>query len=257
MNNVLHDNWVTRCNPLTKLTMIPCFGLAATIFPNFWLGLGLLVIVLVLAAIAGLFFKIFRLMLTFGIPISLMLFVIQGLYSPKNKTYIVDLGFAKLGTEGLFYGIKLLVTLLVFLGTFYLFSKTIYSRRLSATLVSHGVNPRLIYLLLASLKIVPEMQHQIKIVKQAQETRGLRTTGSLFSRFKAFVPLIGPVILSSLINAQERGMALELKGLGIVDVKVTSLVESQDTPQDRLIRKGLWLFLGVTIIVVILLRMNS
>ncbi|WP_369385052.1 energy-coupling factor transporter transmembrane component T [Latilactobacillus fuchuensis] len=144
-----------------------------------------------------------------------------------------------------------------FLGTFYLFSKTIYSGRLSATMNSHGVSSRLIYLLLASLNIVPEMQRRVKVVGQAQEARGLHTTGSIFSRFRAFVPLIGPVILSSLISAQERGMALELKGLGIIDVKATSLVESRDTKLDQSIRYGLWLFLISTAVISFLLRING
>lgn len=255
MGEAANDNWITRCNPLTKLAMIPCFGLATVIFPSFWLGLVLLVIILVLAGVARLFKPLARMMLSFGIPISVMLFIIQGLYSPQNHTYIADWGFAKVGLEGLLYGAKILVTLLVFLGSFYLFNKTIYSGRLSATLTAHGVNRRLIYLLLASLNIVPEMQRQIKVVRQAQEARGLRTTGSLVSRVKAFVPLIGPVVLSSLINAQERGMALELKGLGITSVQATSLLESRDSRQDRLIRCGLWLFLVVIIVLSIMLRM--
>lgn len=256
MDEAAKDNWMTRCNPLTKLAMIPCFGLAAVIFPSFWLGLALLVIVLVLAGIAQLLKPLTKMMLAFGIPISVMLFVIQGLYSPKNHTYIADWGFAKVGLEGLLYGTKILVTLLVFLGSFYLFNKTIYSGRLSATLTDHGVNRRLVYLLLASLNIVPEMQRQIKVVRQAQEARGLLTTGSLISRVKAFVPLIGPVVLSSLINAQERGMALELKGLGITSVQPTALLESHDTRQDYLIRCGLWLFLIVVIVLSIVLRVR-
>ena len=60
----------------------------------------------------------------FGIPITVMLMFIQGCYSPKNETVIFDLGFAKFCEEGALYALKIITTLLVFLGTFYIMNKT-------------------------------------------------------------------------------------------------------------------------------------
>ncbi|WP_051552791.1 hypothetical protein [Latilactobacillus fuchuensis] len=67
MNVISYDNWVTRCNPLTKLTMIPCFGIATAIFPDVWLGLVLLFIILVLAAVAHLLSSMIKMMGAFGV----------------------------------------------------------------------------------------------------------------------------------------------------------------------------------------------
>ena len=125
MNTELSDSWVRRLNPITKLLMVPIFGLATIIFPNLYLGLVLLILVVFLAWQAKILKGFLKITVGFGIPIALMLFIIQGLYSPSNKTYIANLGFAKLGLEGLMYGTKLLVTLLVFVGAFYVFSEQI------------------------------------------------------------------------------------------------------------------------------------
>jgi len=46
----------------------------------------------------------------------------------------------------------------------------------------------------------------------AQRSRGMETEGSLFVRAKAFIPLISPVVSSSLINTRERAIALEVRG---------------------------------------------
>lgn len=256
MNVETYDTWVGRCNPLTKLVMVLCFGVSTAIFPNPILGLALLIIILALSVNAHIFKPLFKMMLGFGIPISIMLFIIQGCYGPNNHTYIADFGFVKVGLEGILYGTKLLVILLVFLGSFYLFNKTIYLGKLSASLTAHHVNAKVIYMLLASLNIVPEMQRQLKIVRDAQEARGLIVHKSLLSKVTAFIPLIGPVILSSLVNYQQRGMSLELKGLSNLNVERTSLIVNQDKAQDKVIRGALWIFLGIIIIVSVKMRLK-
>lgn len=257
MNTELSDSWVRRLNPITKLLMVPIFGLATIIFPNLYLGLVLLILVVFLAWQAKILKGFLKITVGFGIPIALMLFIIQGLYSPSNKTYIANLGFAKLGLEGLMYGTKLLVTLLVFVGAFYVFNKTIYSGELSASLTDSHLNPKIGYLILASLNVVPQMQRQLTVVKEAQAARGVKMTGSIFTRIKAFIPLMAPVVLSSLINAQERGMALELRGLGLNNSVRTTYIQVADTRVDKVLRLGMIIFLGIIVVVSIFMRMSG
>ncbi|KRK48357.1 hypothetical protein FC96_GL001457 [Secundilactobacillus kimchicus JCM 15530] len=207
------------------------------------LGLFLLLVVIVMAWQANIIKKFLQTMISFGIPIAVMLFIIQGLYSPQNHTYVANLGFAKLGLEGLMYGGKLLVTLLVFMGSFYLFNKTIYSGELAAALIKSSLSDKGGYLILASLNVVPQMKRQLQVIKEAQEARGVQTGGSLLTRIKVFIPLMGPVILSSLIDTQERGMALELRGFDLKNVSKTSYIQVVDTKLDKLFRIGMLLFL--------------
>jgi energy-coupling factor transport system permease protein len=42
----------------------------------------------------------------------------------------------------------------------------------------------------------------------------METEGRLSVRIKAFLPLISPVVSSSLINTRERAIALEVRGFG-------------------------------------------
>lgn len=223
-------------NPLTKMLAVFVFGIITLIFPTPWLGFGILAVLLLIASITHLFPAFFKLIFGFGIPLTLMLVFIQGFYNPKNETILFDAGFAQLGLEGTMYALKLVSTLLVFMGAFFLMNQTTETSKLVAALVKSGLNPKAGYLVLASLNVVPQMNRRMKIIKEAQESRGVDTKGSIIHRFKSFIPLIGPVVLSSFTDAQERGMTLETRGFGIKGTRPTSLTQVKTTSVDLIIR---------------------
>lgn len=53
------------------------------------------------------------------------------------------------------------------------------------------------------------MSGTMNTIMDAQRSRGLETEGNLITRAKSFLPLISPVVMSSLINTRERAIALE------------------------------------------------
>lgn len=239
----------TKLNPLTKLIAVFVLGLATLIFPTPWLGFGILLILIVLSARLHFLASFSKLVFGFGIPLTLMLLFIQGFYSPKNKTVLIDMGFAELGLEGTMYALKLVSVLLVFMGAFFLMNQTTPTSTLVASLMRSGLNAKAGYLVLASLNVVPQMNRRVKIIKEAQEARGVSTKGNLIHRFKSFLPLIGPVVLSSFTDAQERGMTLETRGFGIQGVKPTSLTEVKTSSADYIVRAALILLLGFVVII--------
>lgn len=247
---------IEELNPMTKILAVFSLGLGTLIFPNSWLGL---VIVLGLFAVAGmakLLKEFTKIMFGFGIPITVMLTFIQGCYSPKNVTYIADLGFAKVGLEGILYAMKIVSTLLVFLGTFYIMNKTTYTGKLVAALTNSGLPPKAGYLVLASLNVVPQMQRRMSIIQEAQSARGVETGGGMAARIKAYIPLLGPVVMSSLTDAQERGMTLETRGFGITGVKQTTYVQVEKTGLDKTLNTLLILFFVVVLVITVLMKMN-
>ncbi|RBP97915.1 cobalt ABC transporter [Bifidobacterium aemilianum] len=241
-------NFLDRMNPLVKILGIFSFGLGALIWPDFSLGLVLLLVLFLLAAVAGILPSFSKLILGFGLPVSIMLLFIQGCYSPKNRVIIASWGFLHLGLEGTLYAAKIVSTLLVFLGAFYIVNKTTYTGRLVAALSGIGLPAKIGYLVLASLNVVPQMEHRIKVIRQAQSARGLETGGGLISRIKAYLPLLGPVVLSSLTDSQERGMTLETRGFGIKGVRQSSYVKVDWRKSDQL---ACWLLLVFFLLVLL------
>ncbi len=237
------DTMIEKINPLTKILAVFCFGLGTLLFPKLWLGFGLIICLFFFAYLGKLLKPFTRLMLGFGLPISLMLLFIQGFYGVNNKTVIADFGFAELGLEGVLYALKIVTTLLVFLGSFYLMNQTTETGKLVAALTNSGLPPKAGYLVLATLNVVPQMQRRMNVIQEAQEARGVEIKGRLVARIKAYLPLLGPVIMSSLTDAQERGMTLETRGFGIKGVKQTSYVQVKTTKIDKIINILLVLFL--------------
>ena len=47
------------------------------------------------------------------------------------------------------------------------------------------------------------------VISESQRARGLDTEGSVWARLRATLPLVGPVVLSSLTDVEERSLALE------------------------------------------------
>lgn len=238
-----------KANPLVKFLGVFVLGIAALVWPDFSLGLVFVVLLFVLASRIGCLKPFSKMMFGFGVPMAVMLMFIQGLYSPKNTTVIADFGFAQLGLQGVLYAAKIVVTVLVFLGSFYIANKTTYIGSLVAALNRIGCPSKVGYLIFASLNVVPQMQRKTTVIRQAQSARGLATGGGLVSRFKAFMPLMGPVVMSSLTDAQERGMTLETRGFGVKGVRRTNYVEVPWTSKDTV---ALWSLIAVFAVVLVL-----
>ena len=250
------DTVIEHLNPMVKIIGVFSLGLGSLIFPNSYLGFAIVIGLFFVAGAAKLLKDFAKIMFGFGIPITVMLLFIQGCYSPKNVTIIADLGFAKVGLEGVLYALKIVSTLLVFLGAFYIMNKTTYTGKLVAALTGTGMPPKAGYLVLASLNVVPQMQRRLSVIQEAQSARGVETGGGMIARLKAYIPLLGPVVMSSLTDAQERGMTLETRGFGVKGVKQTSYVEVANTKLDKILKTILILFFVIVTVVSLLMRMN-
>ena len=184
-----------------------------------------------------------------------MLMFIQGCYSPKNETVIFDLGFAKFCEEGALYALKIITTLLVFLGTFYIMNKTTYTGKLVASTDSIRIKPQGGYLVLASLNVVPQMQRR-ECHPEAQSARGVETGGKPVRQNQSFIPLLGPVVMSSPDRCTgERNLTLETRGFGIKNVKQTTYGSDQSTV-DKILKVLLITFFVVVLILTILMKLN-
>jgi energy-coupling factor transport system permease protein len=77
-----------------------------------------------------------------------------------------------------------------------------------------GLSPRIAFVALATLEAVPAMVERANVIASAQRARGLDTEGSVRARLRGVLPLVGPVILSSLTEVEERSLALEVRAFG-------------------------------------------
>jgi energy-coupling factor transport system permease protein len=85
------------------------------------------------------------------------------------------------------------------------------------------------------MQLVPRLSDRASAILDAQQARGLPVTGSLRQRVGALVPLVGPILLGSLIDVRERTFALEARAFGARPGRTAYRVVP-DPPVDRWLR---------------------
>ncbi|HVQ22051.1 MAG TPA: energy-coupling factor transporter transmembrane component T [Candidatus Saccharimonadia bacterium] len=227
------ESWLHRRSPITKLLALGLVLLASFALPPAALAPLLFIIVL-----AGWSAGLLRPMLaSLRIPIVLFasIVLVNAFFFPGARDVIVQLGPAALTSEGLAFGVISAGRLLVVFLASVLFLFTTLADDILESLVARGVSHRLAFVVLSVVQMVPRMQARAGAILEAQQARGLPITGSILTRARALVPLIGPVILGSLIDVRERTFALEARGFGTRPDR-TSYRRVTDPPADRWLR---------------------
>ncbi len=219
-------------NPLTKLT-ISLSAIAATLGgPGYWLATILFLFVLLpLAAWGGVTRPLLRRSLTIIAPLAVMLFFIHGFFNPQGTTPLFSLGTLTFTHEGARYAYWVTSRLLALVTAAMLLHLVTHPGHLIATLTVCGLPPWLAYILGSSLQIIPQMQDKGRAIMEAQRARGLETEGSLLRRARALPHLLIPLVLGSLVEMEERAIALEARAFRAPGPKTVWRPPLDSTPQ--------------------------
>jgi energy-coupling factor transport system permease protein len=239
------DSWLHRRHPLTKLIAFLLVLLVAFLLPAITLPI-LIVLVLAAAASCGLLGETIR---SLRIPIVLFasIFVVNAFFFPGSVDRIISFGPVGLSREGIVFGLTTVGRLLAVFIASILFLFTTLADDLLEALVSRGISHRLAFVALSAVQLVPRLQGRAASILDAQQARGLPVTGSFRTRTRAVVPLVGPIVLGSLIDVRERTFALEARAFG-ARPKRTAFRVVNDPPMDRWLRY-LLLIAGAILIV--------
>jgi energy-coupling factor transport system permease protein len=208
-------NAVHRLNPLTKATLATVTAVAAVVLGGL-LGPAVLVVVAVVvpAAIAGVIGQLGRLTLLLALPIALSALLVNVFFFPGGTTVLFQVGPITATAEGLAFALEILARILAISGAVTLFYLTTRPSDLVIDLERRGVSSRIGFVANASVQAVPAMVERAAQITAAQRARGLDTEGSVWRRIRGIVPIVGPVILGSIAEVEERAMALEARGFG-------------------------------------------
>ena len=208
------DTYLTRMHPFTKL----CYIFTA--------------IVASLVISGKIIRKVFPL-IAFSFTILITIFLIHGLFNHENATLLFAAGPLKFYQEGMLYALRISLNVLNMLLAFAVFVLTTRPVELVEDLERIGFSSKIGYVVSSVFQIVPQMSGTMNTIMDAQRSRGLETEGSLLTRAKSFLPLISPVVMSSLINTRERAIALEIRGFE-AGQKKTYLREDKMKNSDRI-----------------------
>lgn len=190
---------------------------------------------------------LWKLVLPFAIPILL----IQGFFWGEGEV-LFSLGPLSFYRQGLIFAAASIGRIALLGGCFLLLSMTTRIDMLMRALVERGLPSQLLYLVVTTLQLVPRFQAQARRIQDAQRARGLETEGSIWRRGRALLPLTGPLLLASLMDVEERALALEARGFSRRGAR-TSLVVLEDSRQQAWLRLALWV-LSVMIVLARLIQ---
>jgi energy-coupling factor transport system permease protein len=232
---VPRESGMHRLHPLTKLVLVLFCLVLGLFLPGVWLTYAAFVLILLpLAAWAGILPQFVSAVFKTALPIVISLFLVQGLFWP-NGTPIASLGPLSLKQEGVAFAIRSAGRFIMIVGSFLLLTFTTRPDGLMLALSQRGVPNSIAYIILSTMQIVPRFQAKANTILDAQRSRGLETEGNLLVRFRALLPLIQPLLLGSIVDIEERAIALEVRAFSRAGSK-TSLLVLHDTPFQRVVR---------------------
>lgn len=240
------NSWLHARHPLTKLLGLAWLLLAAFMLPPLALA-GLAALVVALAAVSGLLGALLR---SLRIPAFLFasILIVNAFFYPGQGERLIPIGPVGLSWDGIWFGVVSATRILVVFMASILFLLTTLADDLLEALVARGVNHRLAFVMLSAVQLVPRLQSRASAILDAQQARGLRVEGSYLTRARALVPLVGPLVLASLIDVRERTLALEARAFGARRER-TAYRAVTDPPLDRWLRPLLLLaMIGVVAI---------
>lgn len=68
------------------------------------------------------------------------------------------------------------------------------------------------FVIASTIQLVPQMTKLSQTITDAQRARGIETDGSILTRLKALLPMMGPLVLTSIQQIDERVLTLEARG---------------------------------------------
>lgn len=244
---VKRDSLLHHLNPLTKLTLVLSMVLISFASPWYWTPQILIVLgILPLIFLGKVQREYLGAMLRLILPASGILLLMQVFFLPGEQE-IFQLWFVTVTQESLRNGIMNASRIFLMVSSFTLFLLTTHPSELMSDLTRRGLPGQFAYVIISTLQIIPQMQSKAQTIIAAQRSRGLDTESSFGKRVGAVVPLVGPLVFGSLVEVEERAIAIEARGFTSTRTK-TSLYEIPDTSLDKILRWGLILLIILSIV---------
>lgn len=233
---VARESGLHKLHPLTKASLTLLLLVAGLTLPGNWTGYFLVLFIILPLALWGKIFSNF--LKTVGIislPFIVSVVIIQSLFWGKG-TPIFEIWVISPKWEGIMFALMSVGRILLVMAGFILFAMTTRPDMLMISLKQMGAPSSLAYIIVTTLQIIPSFQRKAFTILDAQRARGLETEGNIFVRSRAFVPIVLPLILGSLVEVEERAIAIEARGFNS-NRKETSLIEIPDTKPQIVLRR--------------------
>lgn len=245
--HIPNDSGLYRLHPLTKLVLCGALLVLGLSLPGIWPTYAAFILLIVpLAAWGGFAGRYLRTILALVLPFAISLVLVQGLFW-QNGTILLALGPLSFKVEGIEFAAASTGRIAMVLGSFLMLTYSTPADALMLALTERGLPGSIAYIVLTTIQIAPRFQARAQQIIDAQHARGLETEGSLLRRIRALLPMVVPLVLGSIVDVEERAIALEARAFSRQGPK-TSLLVLTDT-RLQVIARRLILFAALAVMV--------
>lgn len=140
--------------------------------------------------------------------LGVVIILLHSLVNPHNSHYVLFFG-----QEGFAYGLRTALRLLCIVTVVQMFLLTNSLRQIITAM--NWIHPDLGMVFGLVLSMLPVMRNQMGLTLKAQTARGMRLGRFSWQRLKAYLAVMIPIIIKSLIRAQVMAQLLHLRGYGV------------------------------------------
>lgn len=194
--------------PGTKFLVALLLGISAFIVPGYWCGFAVFLLCIVLGFITGEGVGYVKTIRNTLLILVIFMFGIRLLFTGGEHVYW-SWGNMSITQESLDAALSIISGVLALGSALLLFFRITPVKDITAALENAGMPPAGTYVVLSAIQMIPEMRKQSNTIMEAQKTRGVEVDGKLSTRIKAFIPTLGPLVLSSIASTEERVITLE------------------------------------------------
>jgi energy-coupling factor transport system permease protein len=230
---------------MTKVVLALSLVLIAFLSPWYWTpSLIFLAAIVLLSVIANVGREYWNFFLKIILPTILLLFSMQAVFLPGESRIIFEAFGLEITELSLQLAFRNATRIIVMISSFTILLLTTHPSELMSDLTRRGLPGQFAYVVISSLQIIPQMQAKAQTIISAQRSRGLDTQSSFLRRVSGILPLVGPLVFGSLVEVEERAIAIEARGFTSTRAK-SFLHEIPDTRLDKTIR---WTLAGLVIL---------
>lgn len=206
----LHGNFVLDLNPFSKLNLCVLIAAFAGLAGGVFSSLAAILLYILIAAAAGCLKKFWGLFWKVGALLFFFIFMIRSAFWP-GTTLLFEWWIVHWTLEGMQNGLWFSLLVIQICGAVMLFYNITPMKDLMYSIEMLGASHSASFVILSSMQTITALGKATNVIMDSQSARGIETKGNLKTRFKAFIPILGPLVLGAIGATEEKTIAMETR----------------------------------------------
>lgn len=208
-----NDSWIGLLDPRTKLAWLMLSMGVTFLARNGWQLVIVLSFVLLIYSFSKLKWGQLRLSFLALLIMAVQMVIFQLLFQNSGDYWYLT-SWLKIDRIGLELGVMASLRLACLVLSAMVFFQLTHPTDLTLLVMKWGINYRYAMLIGLSVRFLPLMERELKIIFEAQQARGL-PLGSAWQKLKGLMPVALPFLFRAFKRSQATALAMELQGFGL------------------------------------------